>query len=105
MKVQYFPDTDTLYLTLQNQSSCESEEVSPDITLDFDAKGTVVGITIDHASHQLDSLNVETILASAAVPVAFDLLQTPDPSVRGRAADALGKLGQGSEAVRPALGQ
>jgi uncharacterized protein YuzE len=49
-------------LTLQDQPSCESEEVSPDITLDFDAKGTVVGITIDHASRQLDSLNVETIL-------------------------------------------
>jgi uncharacterized protein YuzE len=67
MKVQYFPDTDTLYLTLQNSPSTESEEVSPDITLDFDAKGTVVGITIDHASRQLDSLNVETILATSAL--------------------------------------
>jgi uncharacterized protein YuzE len=64
MKVQYFPDTYTLYLTLQDKSSVESEEVSPDIILDFDVEGMVVGITIDHASHKLDSLNVEAILAS-----------------------------------------
>jgi uncharacterized protein YuzE len=66
MKVQYFPDTDTLYLTLQNKPSVESEEVSPEIILDFDADGNVVGITIDHASHKLDSLSVEAILASTA---------------------------------------
>jgi len=35
MKVQYFPDTDTLYLTLQNKPSVESEEVSPEIILDL----------------------------------------------------------------------
>lgn len=67
MKVQYFPDTDTLYLTLQDKPSVESEEVSPDIILDFDANGNVIGITIDQASRKLDSLNVEAILASTAV--------------------------------------
>ncbi len=66
MKVQYFPDTDTLYLTLQSKPSIESEEVSPDIILDFDADGNVIGITIDQASRQLDSLKVEAILASTA---------------------------------------
>lgn len=66
MKVQYFPDTDTLYLTLQDKPGVESEEVSPDIILDFDGDGNVVGITIDQASHKLDSLNVEAILASTA---------------------------------------
>ncbi|GAB4335174.1 MAG: hypothetical protein OHK0047_24250 [Leptolyngbyaceae cyanobacterium] len=67
MKVQYFPDTDTLYLTLQDKPSVESEEVSPDIILDFDANGNVIGITIDQASRKLDSLNVEAILTSTAV--------------------------------------
>ncbi len=67
MKVQYFPDTDTLYLTLQDKPSIESEEVSPDIILDFDANGNVIGITIDQASRKLDSLNVEAILTSTAV--------------------------------------
>jgi uncharacterized protein YuzE len=66
MKVQYFPDTDTLYLTLQDKPSTESEEVSPQIILDFDAEGNAVGITIERASHQLDSLNVEAILAATA---------------------------------------
>ena len=66
MKVQYFPDTDTLYLTLQNKPSIESEEVFPEILIDFDAEGNVIGITIDHASQKLDSLNVEAILAAKA---------------------------------------
>jgi uncharacterized protein YuzE len=66
MKVQYFPDTDTLHLTLQDEPSVESEEVSPDIILDFDANGNVIGITIDQASRKPDSLNVEAILASTA---------------------------------------
>lgn len=64
MKIQYFPDTDTLYITLQNKPSVESEEVSPNLILDFDVDRNVIGITIDQASHQLDSLNVEAILAS-----------------------------------------
>lgn len=66
MKVQYFPDPDTFYLTLQDKPSVEPEEVSPDIILDFDANGNVIGITIDQASRKLDSLNVEAILASTA---------------------------------------
>ena len=66
MKVQYFPDIDTLYLTLQKKPIIESEEVFPEILIDFDAEGNVIGITIDHASQKLDSLNVEAILAAKA---------------------------------------
>ena len=43
MKIRYFPDTDTLSIRLNNRPSAESEEVAPDVIVDFDADGGVVG--------------------------------------------------------------
>ena len=43
MKIRYFPDTDTLSIRLNNRPSAESEEVAPDVVVDFDADGGVVG--------------------------------------------------------------
>ena len=48
MKVQYFPDTDTLYIELADVPSVESEEVTEGIVLDYDKEGKVVGIEIEH---------------------------------------------------------
>ncbi len=47
MKVQYFPDTDTLYIELIDVPSVESEEVMEGIVLDYDKEGKVVGIEIE----------------------------------------------------------
>ncbi len=46
MKLQYDPQTDAAYLTLQEAEVVESEEVRPGIVLDFDAQNRVVGIEI-----------------------------------------------------------
>ncbi len=54
MKLSYYPDTDSLYITLSPQPGAESDEVSEGIVLDFDAAGHLVGIDIDNASHKLD---------------------------------------------------
>ena len=43
MKIRYFPDTDTLSIRLNDRPSAESEEVAPDVIVDFDADGGVVG--------------------------------------------------------------
>ncbi|EDP76426.1 DUF2283 domain-containing protein [Hydrogenivirga sp. 128-5-R1-1] len=48
MKVQYFPDTDTLYIELINATSVESEEIMEDIVVDYDTRGRIVGIEIEH---------------------------------------------------------
>ncbi|HHJ64984.1 MAG TPA: DUF2283 domain-containing protein [Aquifex aeolicus] len=48
MKVQYFPDTDTLYIELIDVPSVESEEVMEGVVLDYDKEGKVVGIEIEH---------------------------------------------------------
>ena len=54
MKLNYFPDTDSLYIDLSQRPSVESQEVSEGVVLDYDAEGNLVGIDIDHASSKLD---------------------------------------------------
>ena len=54
MKLNYYPDTDTLYIDLSEQTSVESREISEGIVLDYDADGNLVGIDIDNASEKVD---------------------------------------------------
>ncbi len=54
MKLNYYPDTDSLYIDLASKTSVESREVSEGVVLDYDAEGNLVGIDIDHASRKLD---------------------------------------------------
>ena len=54
MKVNYFPDTDSLYIDLSEQPSVESREVSDGVVLDYDAAGRLVGIDIDNASTKVE---------------------------------------------------
>lgn len=54
MKLNYYPETDSLYIELSEKTSTESKEVSEGIVLDYDAKGNLVGIDIDNASKKLD---------------------------------------------------
>jgi uncharacterized protein YuzE len=54
MKLNYYPETDSLYIELSEKTSVESKEVSEGIVLDYDAKGNLVGIDIDNASKKLD---------------------------------------------------
>ena len=53
MKVNYHPDTDSLYIDLSEQASVESREVSAGVVLDYDAAGDLVGIDIDNASRKV----------------------------------------------------
>jgi uncharacterized protein YuzE len=58
MKVNYYAETDSLYIDLAERPSVDSREVSEGIVLDYDASGNLVGIDIDNASKkvQLDRL-------------------------------------------------
>lgn len=60
MKLNYYPDTDSLYIDLSSKPSAESREVSEGIVLDYDADGNLVGIDIDNASRKLDLSEVVT---------------------------------------------
>lgn len=54
MKLNYYPETDSLYIDLLEQPSVESREVSEGIVLDYDSRGNLVGIDIDNASRNVD---------------------------------------------------
>ena len=54
MRINYYPDTDSLYIDLSSKASVDSREVSDGVVLDYDADGNLVGIDIDQASVKLD---------------------------------------------------
>lgn len=51
MKLNYYADTDSLYIDLSEQPSFESREISDGVVVDYDANGNLVGI--DNASKKL----------------------------------------------------
>ncbi len=53
MKLNYYPETDSLYIDLSEKTSMESKEISEGIVLDYDAEGNLVGIDIDNASKKV----------------------------------------------------
>lgn len=53
MKLNYYPETDSLYIDLLEKTSIESKEISEGIVLDYDAEGNLVGIDIDNASKKV----------------------------------------------------
>ena len=54
MKLNYYRDTDSLYIDLASKPSTESREITEGIVLDYDADGNLVGIDIDNASRKVD---------------------------------------------------
>lgn len=54
MKLNYHPETDSLYIDLSERPSMESREVSEGVVLDYDVEGRLVGIDIDNASNKID---------------------------------------------------
>jgi uncharacterized protein YuzE len=54
MKLNYHPETDSLYIDLSEQPSVETREISEGVLIDYDAKGNLVGIDIDNASTKVD---------------------------------------------------
>ena len=59
MKFNYYPETDSLYISLSDKSSVDSQEIAPNIVLDFDDEGKLVGIDIDQASLTVDLTRLE----------------------------------------------
>ena len=54
MKLNYYAETDSLYIDLSERPSAESREVSEGVVLDYDAQGNLVGIDIDNASKKVE---------------------------------------------------
>ena len=54
MRINYYAETDSLYIDLSSKPSVDSREVSEGVVLDYDADGNLVGIDIDQASTKLE---------------------------------------------------
>jgi uncharacterized protein YuzE len=54
MKLNYYVDTDSLYIDLLEHASTESREISDGVVLDYDERGVLVGIDIDQASQKVE---------------------------------------------------
>jgi uncharacterized protein YuzE len=65
MKLHYYPETDSLYIELKDTPGAETREIVEGLLVDFDSRGDVVGLDIDHASRKLDLSKVETIALPA----------------------------------------
>lgn len=63
MRIDYYAETDSLYIDLADKVGSDSREVAPGVALDFDESGRLVGIDIDHASEVVDlsRLDVESV--------------------------------------------
>ncbi len=60
MELHYFPETDSLYISLNKKESLEGEEVAPGVVFHFDSEGGIVSIDIDsNASKLVDLSNIE----------------------------------------------
>ena len=67
MKIQYFADTDTLLIALNDRPVAETRDLDDNIMLDFDGEGRLVALTLEHASQRADvhSLSYEQVPARA----------------------------------------
>ena len=54
MRIEYFPDTDSLYIELAQRPGVDTREIDAGIVIDLDGDGHPVGIDIDQASKHLD---------------------------------------------------
>ncbi len=61
MKLNYHPETDSLYIDLSEQASSDTREISEGVLLDYDAQGNLVGIDIDNASTKV---NLQKLIVS-----------------------------------------
>ncbi len=61
MKLHYYPETDSLYIELNEKPGADSQEVADGVVLDIDAEGRPVGIDIDGASERIDLRTLELI--------------------------------------------
>ena len=57
MRIQYFEDTDTLYLFFKEATVEVTRDLDENTLVEFDAQGNLVSMTIEHARDRADVAN------------------------------------------------
>ncbi len=73
MKIVYDPEVDALRISLFEGRATESEEVLPDVILDYSEDGKVISIEVLHASKNIDKLQ--------GVDMLMELQKTHDKTI------------------------
>ena len=66
MKIQYFEDTDTLYLIFRDTTVDETRDLDENTLVEFDDQGNLVSMTVEHARERADLANFSFEQVSAA---------------------------------------
>ncbi len=69
MKIQYFADTDTVYVVLNENPISETRDLDENTLIDMDKDGKLVSITIEHAKDRTDINNLVFQQVSVPTPV------------------------------------
>ena len=54
MKIRYFQETDTLYIEFRQSLVAETRDLDENTQLDFDERGRICAMTLEHASERAD---------------------------------------------------
>ena len=76
MRIEYFPDTDSLYIDLAERPGVDTREVGDGIVIDLDEGGHPVGIDIDQAAKRPPARSRKVIRArrpGASIGVPWSL--------------------------------
>ena len=67
MTIQYFEDTDTLYVVLKKGDVAETRDLDENTLIEFDAKRNLVSMTIEHAREraELPDFSFQRVTAGA----------------------------------------
>ena len=65
MKIQYFADSDTLYIEFRSAEIVETRDLDEDTVVDLDANRQICAITMEHAAQRtsIPQFSFETIAA------------------------------------------
>ena len=58
MKIQYFKNTDTLYIEFRKANIVESRDLDEDTIIDIDTEGKICAMTMEHARNRTDVPNL-----------------------------------------------
>ena len=54
MKIRYFQDTDTLHIEFRQTEVADTRDLDENTLIEFDAKGSLVAMTIEHARERAE---------------------------------------------------
>jgi uncharacterized protein YuzE len=59
VKIRYFHDTDTLYIEFREAEVAETRDLDENTQIDLDERGSLCGLTLEHASERADLSEID----------------------------------------------